>query len=116
METKYKFFIAGVVICVALIAIIESRSKRRIGQHFTTFYSTNINGQIDSVRIAYRGIGLQLTDKREFFFYANVAENDNRTFEYTAEKGDSIVKPAYGDTIYLKKTSGEVLKYTFMHF
>jgi hypothetical protein len=37
METKYKFFIACVIICVALIAIIEPRSKRRLKQHLTTF-------------------------------------------------------------------------------
>jgi hypothetical protein len=59
---------------------------------------------------------MQLTDTREFFFYANVSENENSTFEYSAEKGDSIIKPAYADTIYLKKANGKVLQYTFMHF
>lgn len=118
MNTKHKFFIAWVIICMALALLIEPRSRRRTREHFQSFYSSAIYGQVDSVRIAYRGAGLKLSDGKEFFFfpYTDKVLNESSIFEYIAEKGDTVIKPAFGDTIFLKKSTGKVLKYTSMHF
>ena len=118
MKPKYVILLILVIIYLVLALLIEPKSNLRSRQNYKTFHTTSITGKIDSARIAYRGVGLRLSDGKEFYFFPRTDRllNNGNIFVYTAEKGDSIIKPAYGDTIYLKKTSGEVLKYTFMHF
>jgi len=118
MKQKHIIILIWAIICIVLALFIQPKSKRRSQQNYETFYTASITGKVDSVRIAYRGVGLRLFDGKEYYFFPRTDRllNNGNIFVYTAEKGDSIIKPAYGDTIYLKKTSGEVLRYTFIHF
>jgi len=110
----------GVLIIILLVPIgiwTQIKSKERGKKHFEVFYSAEINSQIETVRIAYKGSGIKLTDDREFVFYPLTDKNFNngRIFNQTAEKGDKIIKRAYEDTLYLHTQDG-VLKYAFQKF
>lgn len=114
-----KIIIIGVFLILGAILIIylSIDQDRRANKHFELFYSAEIDSQIESVRIAYKGTGLKLRDGREFVFYpfTDTDLNEGNIFNYTAEKEDKVVKKAYSDTLYLIKNDKK-LAYTFKKF
>lgn len=109
--------IIGWSILFFLIVWMQIRSSR-VGQyHFDEFNSSNIDSEIKSVRIAYKGTGIRLIDGREFVFYpfTDNSLNNGSKFLYTAEKGDHIYKLAFSDTLYLVKRKMK-FAYTFKKF
>lgn len=113
-----KMIIIGsfVTLGVILIIFLSIDQDQRANRHFEAFYLAEIDSQIESVRIAYKG-GMRLTDGREFVFYPFTDENLNEgnIFNYTAEKGDRVLKKAHADTLFLIK-GREKLAYTFKKF
>lgn len=52
--------------------------------------------------------------KEEFIFYSYTSKlSDNKIFNYICEKGDSIIKLKYSDTLKLIRNNGKVYLYTF---
>ncbi len=107
----------SIVIFIILISIgvwMQIKASKRHKNHFESFYSAEINSFINEVRIANHGVYLELSDGRKFIFYpyTNKVLNNNKIFNYTAQKGDKVVKRAYGDTLYLIKNNVE-LAYEF---
>ena len=105
------------IIGVLLIVYLSIDQDQRANTHFEAFYSAEIDSKIESVRIAYKGTGMKLSDGREFIFYPFTDENLNEgnIFNYTAENGDRVLKEAYSDTLYLVKENKK-LAYTFKKF
>lgn len=108
-----------IFICLVPVAIWNQRNERRRGfQHFKKFNKANIEGVLLYVKLAYKGIAFRITgDTEEYVFYpyTNKELNNSSIFGYTATIGDSVIKPAYSDTLKLIK-GNEVLKYTFAKF
>lgn len=112
--------IVGIFIIILLVPIgiwMQMQGKERGRRHFETFYSAEIDSQIESVRIAYKGTGMKLSDGREFVFYPFTDQgfNEGNIFNNTAEKEDKVGKKAYSDTLYLIKNDKK-LAYTFKKF
>lgn len=110
----------GLLIIIVLIPIgiwMQTKSKERGKRNFKDFYSTEINSQIESVGIKNKGSGIKLSNGQEFVFYPFTDDNLNggNLFNYTAEKGDKIIKHAYSDTLYLIQDDRK-LAYTFKKF
>lgn len=105
------------IIGALLIIYLSIDQDQRANSHFEAFYSAEIDSQIESVRIAYKGTGMKLSDGREFVFYPFTDQdlNEGNIFNYTAENGDKVIKKAYSDTLYLTKNDKK-LAYTFKKF
>ena len=114
-----KMFLIGffLILGILFIVYLSIYQDQRANIHFETFCSAEIDSQIESVRIAYKGTGMKLSDGREFVFYPYTDQNLNEgnIFNYTAEKEDKVVKKAYSDTLYLIKNDKK-LAYTFKKF
>lgn len=115
---KIKYFIIGLIICLALLAIWNQyRAKQRGVEQFRKFNEANINGVIRKVESAYKGVLFEIEGNGEtFVFYPRTDKvlNDSHIFVYTASEGDRIVKPSYSDTLILIKGS-KTLKYEFVN-
>jgi hypothetical protein len=83
-------------------------------KHFEEFNSAEIDSQIQSIRIAFKGTEMSLVDGRKFVFYpiSNNNLNDGIKFSYTAQKGDHVFKPAFYDTLFLVQEDKK-FAYTF---
>lgn len=105
------------IILVPIGIWMQKQSRERGKSHFEAFYSAEIDSQIESVRIAYKGTGMKLVDGRTFVFYPFTDKNLNKgnIFNHTAEKGDLVLKDANSDTLYLIKRNKR-LAYTFQRF
>lgn len=105
------------IIGALLIIYLSIDQDQRANSHFEAFYSAEIDSQIESVRIAYKGTGMKLSDGREFVFYPFTDQdlNEGNIFNYTAKNGDKVIKKAYSDTLYLTKNDKK-LAYTFKKF
>ena len=73
------------------------------------FYKSYIKGILTKLDSNVGGIYITIDNETEYNFNETVKEN----FPYIAEEGDSIIKPAFNDSITLKKPNGEVYKFTF---
>ncbi|WBL42315.1 hypothetical protein PBT90_16385 [Algoriphagus halophytocola] len=112
--------IVGIFIIIILLPIgiwMQIKAKDRGLRHFETFYSAEIDSRIESIRIAFKGTGMKLSDGREFVFYPITDQvlNDGSIFNYTAEKKNRVIKKPYSDTMYLIKND-QKLAYTFKKF
>jgi hypothetical protein len=112
-KTIIIFLLVGAVYLIVSIYYTRNRGK----QNYNRFYNSYQNGIIEDVRGKLKGTGLKLnSDEREFVFYPYTDRiNENNIFHYFAEKGDSVYKPAFSDTLQLVK-DGKVYKYTFQKF
>ena len=113
-----------VVSCAVLIVLITSfgalmqfQARERGREFFKAFNSAEIETDIESVKVAYKGTEVKLVDGRVFVFFPITDKelNNGKKFNYTAEQGDRVIKKAQSDTLYLITKEGE-LKYTFQRF
>lgn len=105
------------IILIPIGIWMQKQSRERGKSHFKAFYSAEIDSQIESVRIAYKGTGMKLSDGREFVFYPYTDKvlNAGNIFNQTAKNGDLVLKTAHSDTLYLIKENVK-LAYTFQKF
>lgn len=102
---------------IILVYLFASRNylNRKFENNFKTFYDNNLEGVLTYVDIKYKGVGFRLENNEQtYVFYpiTNQDINDGKIFNYFAEPGDSIYKPAYSDTLFLFKNE-RVYRYTF---
>lgn len=119
MNIKKKIKIAIILSpFVILLMWYSNKYSTSIGvKHFTYFDSSNIDGIISTVKIINQGAGFTLKNKIAPFVFYPVTDNllnDGFIFHLFAEPGDSLVKRAYSDTLYLYK-GFKVYRYTFQH-
>ncbi|WP_430614139.1 hypothetical protein [Flavobacterium sp. JP2137] len=105
MKHYSKLGLFVLIILVPICIWMQKKAIERGKEFFLKFYSAEINSPLEAVRIVNHGAGISLKDGQEFVFYpyTNKVLNDNDIFDYTAEKGDIIIKPAYSDTLFLIK-------------
>jgi hypothetical protein len=100
---------------VGLVFFDARRTKNRGREHFARFDEATLNGELAAVRVAYKGVQIQLVgDTASYVFYPRTDEymNHGAVFWHVAKPGDRLVKPAYSDTVLL--ISGEQqLRYLF---
>lgn len=113
MKKNYFF---GIVITIGILYFyfggryMDKRDER----YYNQFNQANLNDTIVSMERYARGIKLHFKKKHLVFYPLTSNFNNNTIFEYTAEKGDIVLKKPYEDTLLLEKKSGKFLKYTFI--
>jgi len=112
MKKNFKFlayYILPVLIVMSIFSQIYVKKRGRI--NFEKFNNANIKDILSKDPVTWNKGGIKITIKQEE--YVIFPGGYKNLFEYTAEKGDSIIKPAKKDTIILKKPNGSVYKYSF---
>ncbi len=94
----------SVIITVAIVVILDHASdySLKLAKKFQThFDEKEINGEIEYIGISHHGTKFKIIGvKDEFIFCPNKSEiNDFKIFTRFAEKGDTILKPAYSDSL-----------------
>ena len=123
MDNKFKnkkllyFVIIFLIIGAAYIYIAQKLGGEREKRFFIQFNTTNIHGVINEVGTGYYGVVFKIKGMKEkFVFYPyNGKLNENNIFDQFAEKGDSVIKQKYSDTLILIKNNKKYL-YTFQKF
>lgn len=98
-------FMLGIVILVPF----ASRKNEQAASHFET---SSINGTLEAVRQSGGFTFFEVHGRTYQFKPYTSGLNENRIFGYFAQPGDSVLKPAFGDTLRLFKNSKE-FRYTF---
>lgn len=105
----------GIFIGLLVISyIFYARRFHQKGEaEFIDFYRSDIIGTISCKTYAGSSGAYFCVDDERYNFHPYTSDlNDNKIFEYLAETGDSIYKPAYSDTLILIK-EGKKYRYTF---
>ena len=80
-----------------------------------TFNEANIAGRIENIGIKNHGTSFKVQNaliEYVFYPYTNKQLNDSKVFGDLAEKGDSIIKPAFSDILVLIKKN-KAYEYNF---
>lgn len=114
MKKKWIFPAIAFGIFVILAALSQRCGMQQSKKSFNNFYSSHIEGILNGVNGHSRGVGFSIENSdKGFSFYPKTSElNNNKRFSGFAQKGDSIYKAAYSDTLRLFKEN-KVYLYTF---
>jgi hypothetical protein len=107
----------GILIIIAVVVYVNYSSERSVKlatKFYDHFNAKKIIGKIEYIGISHHGAKFRIEGvEDEFIFWPNTSKtNDCKIFTRCAEKGDTIVKPAYSDTLRLIKNGKEYF-YTF---
>lgn len=112
---KKLFIILMIILVVVTIFVGIPYQNKKGKKEFQLFYSSQLAGRIIKIEEYSRASNFMLDNNpNEFAFYPYTDKqlNNNEIFQYIAEPGDSIFKPAYSDTLLLIK-GGKNYVYTF---
>lgn len=102
-----KLFIISMFLLACFAIFYSTSSQHKKGKReYNLFYSSQLSGKITKIKKYSRGSNFVLENNaNEFTFYPYTDKylNNNEIFQYIAEPGDSIFKPAYSDTLLLIK-------------
>jgi hypothetical protein len=59
---KYIFFIIVAILFIVFIFVGNRLTKDKAKEHFEQFNSANLNGELENIRIAYKGVLFKLKD------------------------------------------------------
>ncbi|MCS3529893.1 hypothetical protein [Chryseobacterium sp. JUb7] len=116
MIKKYIPIIIFLVIIIVYYFSTGDNLQKTANENFLEFNESNLHEEVKDVDYYAKGIKIIFSDKQYVFYPITSDLNNNSIFLSTAEKGDSIIKKPYGDTLLLKKKNGAILKYTFRKF
>ncbi|GIK60084.1 MAG: hypothetical protein HND39_10240 [Ignavibacteriota bacterium] len=117
LTKKVKVIASTLVVLLFIIiffAVREKYESNRFKNNFIDFDTTNIIGELEYVALASHGVVFRIKgNSKMFIFYPRTSElNKNRIFDHLAEKGDTIIKGKFSDTLKLIKNRNKYL-YTF---
>jgi len=81
---------------------------------FKNFNSSSIKGRLVEKGITHHTVSFRVdNDSKNYVFYPKInSSNKSADFEYFSELGDSIIKPAFSDTLFLIK-GNKLYRYSF---
>jgi hypothetical protein len=81
---------------------------------FKNFNSSSIKGRLIEKGITHHTVSFMVdSDTKRFVFYPKInSSNESADFEYFSALGDSIIKGAFSDTLFLIK-GNKLYSYTF---
>lgn len=115
---RIAIIVAAISVVVSIGIWMQVGARKKGAEHFREFNKAEIVGVIQSISIAYKGVELRVKGDSNiyiFYPYADDELNNSEIFDHTAKKGDSVIKRASADTLYLIKQD-QTLKYTFSKF
>ena len=105
-----------IIIILFIVAYIGHIYSINVGNKtFSQFNSSEINGVITYIGIKYRGAAFRIEKNpimQVFYPITDKRLNGGHIFDNFAEIGDTIIKHAYSDTLYLIK-GNKMYKYEF---
>ncbi len=110
--------VLGIILILILLILgyFGRRYSNEVGaKTYSQFNNSNIYGAISHLRIKYRGVAFMINgNQTEFIFYPITDKflNAGHIFDHFAQIGDTILKAAYSDTLYLIKNK-KIFKYEF---
>jgi len=116
MKLNKKFIGFGFLLITIAILLYYGGiyTEKQYVKNFEKFNQNNLNDTIINSDIRAKGVGLIL-ERDTLIFYPKTSNlNDNNIFNYTAKKGDIVIKKPFQDTLTLKTKDGSIYKYTFM--
>jgi len=113
MNKRYVIVLVVMIFSLAVVSQVISRSKGR--KLYKQFYQSEIRGTLENTS-GSTGTTYFLIGNIEYGFYPKTNTlNEFKIFSRNAKAGDSIIKPAYTDTLMLIKKN-KVYLYTFKKF
>ena len=115
LKKKEVVYIVLLLAGYALWLYVDHLFNASYKKDFHLFYSSTLKGKLVRLELAKSDIFKLDNAEREYKFNSNMSWfNNYRTFCQVADKGDSVYKDAWSDTIYLKKNNtGQIIKFTF---
>lgn len=115
MTSKLKKIIisilAGAVIIFSWI-IWGDKMDKKIVEAYNNFYTSDIRGQLESTSIKYHMTSFKMQEDNQEYIFSPYTDINGHIFDAVSKPGDSIIKPAYSDTILVKKRNEE-FKFSF---
>jgi len=111
----FRFFVIASLLGIIYLYFGRIYVDKQSKADFDNFNSAEITGTISEIGIAHHMEQFKVnTIGKNFIFnsYTDKRLNNGTIFNYFAEIGDSIVKHAYTDTLFLIK-KGKTYKYLF---
>ncbi|SFW74352.1 hypothetical protein [Chitinophaga sancti] len=99
------------IILFAMITTMKTYGGWINQRHFKKFNESNIRGTLSYVRGSGTGTGIDIGYVYKYVFLPDA----HLWFERTAEIGDSVIKPAFSDTLILKK-GNKIYPFTFRKY
>jgi hypothetical protein len=114
-----KVLIAVIIVSLVILVVWGRKYEKKTGmKNFKLFNESSIYGTIEYVGVQHHGAAFKVyNNPRVFIFYpyTNSELNSNHIFDNFSKRGDTVIKAAYSDTLFLYK-EGEVYRYTFEKF
>lgn len=105
-RTKILLISLGALLLFLLTFVDFPPQDRKVHEKSKLFYETTITGTLTNIGTLYHGTSVTVNNSAEkflFYPYADKRLNDGKVFDNLAEKGDSIIKIAYSDSLILIK-------------
>jgi hypothetical protein len=111
---KLLIFIFLIILLFLANYFARTYTANLFNKDFKNFNSTGINGHLIEKSITHHTISFKVNNNaKEFVFFPKIkGSKESSDFEYFAELGDSIIKPAFSDTLFLVKGQ-KLYRYTF---
>lgn len=93
------------MIVISYVFFGSNFEQKRGELFFNQFQGANLNGEVESVGVAYHSVSLKLlNDTNTYMFNPITSElNNNKPFQNFARRGDWVTKQPYVDTLVLRK-------------
>ena len=98
------------------MASFNSAAEKKNKIQFDIFNSSNLSGEISYLYASQGGVRFRLNDAEETYLFIPrmTPLNGYADFGLISETGDSVHKPAFADTLILKKVlTKKIYKFTF---
>ncbi len=100
-----------------MLFFIQMWGNNRDNRFYNEFNSANINGVLTFSKTGYYKRVFKIEkSKIKFVFSPMLSINQKQSFSKVAKKGDIIIKPAYSDTLILKKNDSSIYLFTFRKY
>ncbi|MEO7487486.1 MAG: hypothetical protein ABIU77_10310 [Ferruginibacter sp.] len=112
---KIFLFIVGLILWFLIKQFASKHMTNLANDDFKVFNQTNINGILIKTDILHHTISFKVNNNStEFSFYPRIGIGKSRDFSSFVEVGDSIIKPAFSETLILRR-GYKTYTYAFEH-
>jgi hypothetical protein len=110
---KIFFFLVGLILWFLIKQFASKYMTNLASEDFKVFNQTNINGVLIKTDILHHTISFKVNNNsKEFAFYPRIGIGKSRDFSSFIEIGDSIIKPAFSNSLFIRR-GYKLYTYTF---
>jgi hypothetical protein len=119
MKNRITILIPILILITTFIVLVSTMmhfDEKRDKMEFNTFFNAKITGKIVFVDFRHKKDAFKVNNNDSVFFFVSslhYMHDKGNFFSDEAEKGDSVYKEAFSDTLFLFKKNGEMYMYSF---